>query len=142
MSTHTATVNPWSPAPSRTVVAQRVLWLVIAIGLIVLTVMQCTANGGWTVAAAITGGLLPDVAFFVGAGQQHLQGALPRAAVRTYNTLHRVWIPLGLLAVSFLAAGIAAEASAVGIALAIAWLAHIALDRAFGYGLRNADGTR
>lgn len=136
MSTHTL-VNAPRTSARRGTVALRMIWLAIALGLIVLTVKQCTVNGGWTIAAGIAGGLLPDLAFFVGAGKQHASGTLPRDAVRAYNTLHRVWIPLTLLAVSSLAPGIGAVAST----LAIAWLAHIALDRGFGYGLRNPDGT-
>lgn len=80
-------------------------------------------------------GLGPDVALLFGAGRGLERGQLHPRAVPLYNALHRFWGPLAL-AVLAVAAGLPA-AWLVG---ALAWAAHVAVDRAVGYGLRTRDG--
>ena len=56
--------------------------------------------------------------------------------------MHRIWLPLAATAII----GVTLAPLAFGpLALFIgglSWMAHIALDRAAGYGLRNPDGSR
>lgn len=84
----------------------------------------------------------PDLTFLVGAGQPVAKGNLAPRAVRWYNAMHRMWVPLTMT--SFI--GIALAPLAFGpLAVFIgglSWMAHIALDRTAGYGLRNRDGSR
>lgn len=58
----------------------------------------------------------------------------PRAGAAVYNAGHMLLGPAALLAWSW--AGGPATALAVGAV----WLAHIGMDRAFGYGLKHGDG--
>ena len=92
--------------------------------------------------AAVVAFILPDLTFLVGAGQAVEKGYLPRQAVPFYNAMHRLWPPLLLTSV----VGVAfAPLNSVGLAAFVAglsWMAHVTLDRAAGYGLRNADGSR
>ena len=53
-----------------------------------------------------------------------------------YNAAHRVWVPVLLLAVYTVSPLTWAPLFAAGLG----WLAHIAVDRACGYGLRSAAG--
>jgi hypothetical protein len=89
-------------------------------------------TGGWQVAAF---GLGPDLALLFGAGSGLAQGQLHSRAVPMYNFAHRFWGPLALAtAASF-------DLLPLGFFVgALAWGAHIALDRALGYGLRTDDG--
>lgn len=88
--------------------------------------------------------LLPDTAL-IGAFDRSRPGKLHRHRVPLYNVFHRPWIALALLVI-----GAALPLPALGsvddsgklIALAgVAWLTHICADRAFGYGLRTAEGA-
>ncbi|MDH3682634.1 MAG: DUF4260 domain-containing protein [Acidimicrobiia bacterium] len=84
----------------------------------------------------------PDLTFFIGAGQPVTKGHLAPRAVRWYNAMHRISVPLVLTSII----GVALAPLAFGpLALFIgglSWMAHIALDRTAGYGLRNPDGSR
>jgi len=71
--------------------------------------------------------LAPDLSFL-----GYLAG--PRIGAIVYNALHATIGPL-LLAV----AGIVLTEPLAG-SIALIWLAHIGIDRAFGYGLKYADG--
>jgi hypothetical protein len=63
------------------------------------------------------------------------RGQLAPAAVPFYNAVHRLWGPLALLvACTF---WIDSAALFTG---GLAWLAHVAIDRATGFGLRTRDG--
>jgi Domain of unknown function (DUF4260) len=57
-------------------------------------------------------------------------------SVGPYNALHSVPGPVILIAAAL------ALASPAWVAGGLAWLAHIAMDRAVGYGLRNPDGSQ
>ena len=86
--------------------------------------------------------VLPDLTFLIGVGQQVERGYLPVRAVPFYNAMHRFGPPL--LLTTFIGVVVRPH-GAIGPALlvgGVSWMAHIAMDRAAGYGLRNADGSR
>lgn len=104
-----------------------------------------SAKYGWTMGAVVIAfSLLPDVAL-IGAFDSSRPGRLRPTRVTFYNALHRPWAGLALLvvgAVVVLPALGGVDDSGKLIAVAgVAWLAHIAADRALGYGLRDADGA-
>ena len=83
--------------------------------------------------------LLPDSAFLLALlpsrGAAPDRGQLPRHVVPVYNLLHHPAGPLALLAV----AG-ADLVDRFWLVAGLAWFAHIAVDRAAGYGLRTREG--
>ena len=79
--------------------------------------------GPWQLVVA--GAVAPDLALLLGAGAP-APGQLHPRAVPYYNAVHRFWGP-ALLA-------------PLVPALGLAWGFHVALDRAVGYGLRDAHG--
>ncbi|MGI5351754.1 DUF4260 family protein [Streptomyces sp. CA-250714] len=83
-----------------------------------------------------TSALLPDAALLYGAASAPTFDPLPPYAVRPYNVLHSPGIPLTLFG-----AARALRNRTLAVA-ACGWLAHIAVDRAFGYGPRARDGSR
>jgi hypothetical protein len=78
--------------------------------------------------------LAPDLALVIGVRAAPRYVRMPGYAIRPYNALHSPLIPAGLLAVAGLGGG-----RRVAVA-GLAWLGHIALDRAQGYGPRDAEG--
>ncbi len=104
-----------------------------AVGVGALTV--ATAIGGpltWTFWAGLVG---PDLAFLRGRGEPTPgPGYIPRSTVGLYNTLHRPWAPAATIALGL------ATLSQPLLVGGLGWLAHIALDRATGVGLRHPDG--
>ena len=93
-------------------------------------------------ATAVGAFVLPDLTFLVGLGEEIRQGYLPRRAVPFYNALHRFWPPLLLTAVVGIAFDPLGPVALVVFVAGLSWMAHVAMDRAAGYGLRNADGSR
>jgi Domain of unknown function (DUF4260) len=78
--------------------------------------------------------VLPDIALFVGFGGTKLErGQLHPRAVPLYNALHRFGGPL-------LLGGSAFWFGRPWLVAAVAWAAHVAFDRALGYGLRDGNG--
>ncbi|BAB51996.1 DUF4260 domain-containing protein [Mesorhizobium japonicum] len=71
--------------------------------------------------------LAPDLSMF-----GYLGG--PRIGAIAYNALHILIVPVLLLLVGYL------SGHAVAIAVALIWIAHIAIDRALGYGLKLSTG--
>ncbi len=71
--------------------------------------------------------LVPDV-FMAG------YGAGPRVGALVYNVGHTYALPLALGAIG------AGLSSAVVGAVALIWIAHIGMDRALGYGLKQPSG--
>ncbi|WP_342211395.1 MULTISPECIES: DUF4260 domain-containing protein [Mesorhizobium] len=69
--------------------------------------------------------LAPDLSMF-----GYLGG--PRIGAIAYNALHILIVPVLLLLVGYL--------SGHAIAVALIWIAHIAIDRALGYGLKLSTG--
>jgi hypothetical protein len=83
-------------------------------------------GGGWGMAAVLL--LAPDLAFIAFA-----MGVGP--GVMAYNAVHRPMVPLVLLVAGF-AAGLP-----ILVLLSLIWVAHIGMDRAAGYGLREVAAT-
>jgi hypothetical protein len=80
-------------------------------------------------------GIVPHLAVLVGIGQPHVRGQLAPRAVPLFNAMHHAVVPLGVAGLA--AAGVLSPFWLVG---ALAWLAHIVVDWAFGEGLRSGDG--
>lgn len=148
--TTTATATP-TGRTSMTTIAIRIGWFAVWVLVTLFAWFEVVEHGYvdgsavdaivLTVAAA-GAFVLPDLTFLVGAGQQVEQGYLPTRAVPYYNAMHRFLPPLLLTLV--VGVGLA-PLGPVGLALFVAglsWMAHVALDRAAGYGLRNPDGSR
>jgi len=86
--------------------------------------------GAWQLWAFLAA---PDLALLAGISNGLERGQLHPRAVPAYNALHRLAGPAAL-AVAAIWLGPACLAGALG------WTAHIAVDRAVGYGLRDARG--
>ena len=101
------------------------------LGAAVVVAATTGATWPWVVAGAAG----PDVALFLGVGRGLAPGQLHPRAVPLYNALHH---PAGpVLVAALCGAGVLGAGPA---AAALAWGAHIAMDRAAGYGLRTRDG--
>ncbi|WP_181175768.1 DUF4260 domain-containing protein [Mesorhizobium sp. B2-3-4] len=100
----------------------RLEWAVVAAAAIVF--YGATGVSWWLFALLI---LAPDLsmAFYL---------AGPRFGAIAYNALHILIVPMVLLVAGHLAG------NAVGSAIALIWIAHIAIDRALGYGLKLSTG--
>ena len=125
---HTTTAIAPRPA------AARLRYAALAVLVLTVTVLEAVklGTGYWQIAVF---GLGPDVALFVGAGRGLAKGQLHPRAVGLYNLLHRFWGPVALAALASF------DVISIGFLIgALAWLFHIALDRAIGYGLRTSDG--
>ena len=107
---------------------------VLAAVLIVSAVAVSVAGpaSGWL---ALAFGIGPDLALFAGIAPGLQKGQLAPRAVPLYNAAHLYLGPLVLAAA--IAAGLLSHA---WLGAALAWGAHVALDRAIGYGLRGRDG--
>lgn len=131
---------------------RRLAWLAAAAALTGFAVYEVVVHnlGPWPI---LVFALLPDLAFLAGAGQQHEPGQLPPRAVPIYNLAHRPMVPLVIIALALVALLVIRllietperyEATRfiplIVYTAGITWLAHIALDRALGFGLRTPDG--
>lgn len=116
----------------------RVWWAITAMLLLAAVIGLCIALGWGAAGITLLFALLPDAALI---GTFAEQGRLKPSRVRFYNLMHAP-----ILAMTLAAAGaillLLLPARPWGLALAgLAWMAHIAADRAFGYGLRAPDGS-
>jgi hypothetical protein len=91
------------------------------------TLLFWTSGASWWLFAVLF--LAPDLSFLA-----YLAG--PRLGAIGYNALHATIGPLLLL---LLSSGLVIH-SALAEPLALIWLAHIGIDRAFGYGLKYTSG--
>lgn len=107
---------------------------VVAIASAAATVAVVIAgDAAWWIAALAF--VAPDTALLFGMGRGMARGRLHPRAVPAYNALHTPWGP-GALAALAAATGFAA----IPVVIALAWISHIAMDRAAGYGLRTPEG--
>lgn len=83
--------------------------------------------------------LLPDLPLFAGGGPGLERGQLHPRAVPWYNASHHPLLALLAVAVSWLPWQAGATMPAMA---ALTWVAHIALDRCLGYGLRDRTGRQ
>lgn len=86
-----------------------------------------TTGANWWLFAALV--LVPDLSM-VG------YAAGPRTGALIYNLAHTYSAPAALIAVAFIAS------QPLVLAAAIVWIAHIALDRMLGYGLKLSGGFK
>ncbi|RKQ90347.1 uncharacterized protein DUF4260 [Solirubrobacter pauli] len=108
---------------------RRPLQITLAVLLLAATIFEAVKHGVWVPAAV--GMLGPDIALLSGLKD----GRLNPRGVPFYNALHSYYGPVVLMVVA--ATGVVA----LGFFVAgLAWAAHIAIDRALGYGLRTRDG--
>lgn len=118
-------VLPWS----------RLAYAGLAATLATAVVGMARAHGGGGL--ALTLALAPDVAFLYGAAPGLAQGQIHSRAVRLYNAVHAFPCPLLLaFAGAFGWFGLGPQWAVA----ALAWAAHIAVDRALGMGLRDPEG--
>ncbi|GIJ76708.1 protein of unknown function [Micromonospora phaseoli] len=109
------------------VAAQRVEAAVVAALAVVVTV---TAGYPWWSLLALF--LVFDLSML-----GYLHG--PRFGAFCYNLAHSYTLPAALGVVAVAEAGFGDQNRWLGV-LAIAWVFHIAIDRALGYGLKTAEG--
>ncbi|MEV0495144.1 DUF4260 family protein [Streptomyces atratus] len=118
----------------------RAAWGLLAVLLLIWLVFETAKYGGWVIVAAVAGVVAPDLPFLVGIRGPHQHGRLSRRAVPVHNLLHRP-----VVAVVVMLACLVPGSPAVAVPLfnfGLAWLVHIAADRALGFGLRTAEGRR
>ena len=116
-------------------VTRRLAWLAVGLAAATLTVIQVSRHGSGALALAVTFAVAPYLTMLIGASRKLAREQLAPSAVPFYNTAHRLWGPLLLLA-----AGAIWPGSAVVLAGGLAWLAHVGLDRGLGFGLRTPEG--
>ncbi len=127
-------------------------WLVTGAAVTAFAIFEVVAHDLGP-APIVAFGLLPDLAFLAGLGQAHERGQLPPRAVPPYNLTHRLVFPLALVAVALGALVVvrvlvaspqefesARHLPLIAYVAGLAWLAHIAFDRALGFGLRTPEG--
>jgi Domain of unknown function (DUF4260) len=128
-------MQPAAQAPTTRPAIQRLAWLGVLAATTAFAILEVGKHGAGPLALALAFALAPDLPMLIGANRGLARGQLAPAAVPFYNATHRVWGPLLLLvACTFLVD------SAALFTGGLAWLAHVALDRAVGYGLRGRDG--
>lgn len=111
---------------------RRAAYAALAAGLVACTVLEAISHGaGWP---AVAGALAPDLTLLAGGGKGLARGQLHPRAVPAYNAVHRFWGPVALMVVAALAL------PAGWFVAGLAWASHVAVDRAVGYGLRDAQG--
>ncbi|MFF9806178.1 DUF4260 family protein [Streptomyces coeruleorubidus] len=117
----------------------RVAWALLGAFLLVWVVFEMIKHAGWVIPLGVLGFIAPDLSFFIGASGPHQHGQLPRGTVGPYNLVHRPIGPVLWMTVTALLADGPGD-NAAPFTFGLAWLLHIAMDRALGYGLRTADG--
>ncbi len=106
---------------------------VVAASLIATVALLTIRHGfAWQLPAFALG---PDAALLVGAGGGLAAGQLHPRAVRLYNAFHSLPGPVALVGLA-----VALSLPSGWLVGALAWLGHIALDRALGYGPRTREG--
>jgi hypothetical protein len=113
------------------------VWLALGLVAAMLTVIQVARYGAGALTVALALAITPDLTMFIGLSRRLAHRQLAPTAVPFYNIAHRLWGPLALLA-----AGTSWPGSPALVAGGLAWLAHVALDRGLGFGLRTPEGFR
>jgi hypothetical protein len=111
----------------------RSAWIVISLALVAGTIYLARELGeGWV---ALGFALMPDLGLLAGLSRNLAKGQLNPRAVPLYNALHML---VGPVVMAILAAtGLIGD---WGYVAALAWSAHVTVDRALGYRLRTPDG--
>jgi uncharacterized membrane protein YfcA len=111
----------------------RLVWAVVAVVAIPVTFLLARERGdGWI---AILFAIMPDIGLVYGFSSSLAKGQLHPRAVPLYNALHSAGGPLITLL-----AGLSGPAPGWILVAGLAWLSHVAFDRAIGYGLRDRNG--
>ncbi|MER8372214.1 DUF4260 domain-containing protein [Mesorhizobium sp. M1406] len=100
----------------------RLEWAIVAVGAFVF---YASIGVSWWLFGLLV--LAPDLSMF-----GYLAG--PRVGALAYNALHILIVPVLLLLAGHM------EGNATVMAVALIWIAHIAIDRALGYGLKLPTG--
>jgi hypothetical protein len=121
-------------ATPRRRMTRRHLWLIpgLAVGVYASTLAGQKDLG---LLPLLVFGIVPHLSVLAGIGQPHVRGQLAPRAVPLFNAMHHPALPAAVVGLT--AAGVLSPFWLVG---ALAWLAHIVVDWAFGDGLRSADG--
>ncbi len=90
-----------------------------------MVLLYAVWGGSWWLFATLF--LAPDLSFLA-----YLSG--PRLGAIVYNAAHSYMAPTALMVAGF------GLAEPLELSIAMIWLAHIGIDRAFGYGLKYAAG--
>jgi hypothetical protein len=106
--------------------------LALALGAAIAGLLVARGDGGWH---ALAFALAPDAALLLGIAPGLARGRLHPRAVPLYNALHVFAGPLLLGTVAILWLG------APWLVGALAWAAHVAVDRSLGIGLRTPEGS-
>jgi hypothetical protein len=109
--------------------ASRLVWAATAVAALAGAFVLAGADAWQTWVFLV----LPDVALLFGISSGLEKGQLHPRAVPLYNALH---VPIGPVVLALLSLVIGID----WFAGALAWTAHIALDRAVGYRLRTREG--
>ena len=131
----TSTPSATAVAPPRASGVPRTARIAAAVASVLFLAFEAYAHGAW--ALALVGLVLPDLAMLRGIGAAHAPGQLSPQTVPLYNAAHRFWIPVALIAAACVPPNLTAP-----YILGLAWATHILVDRAAGYSLRDADGSR
>ncbi len=132
MTTSLARTAPEAPV-ARLAVRPPYLVAGAALGAAAVTLAVIWGTGVSSVLVFI---VLPDVTLLLALGGQGVQqGQLPARAVPGYNLMHHPAVPAAVLALA--AVGLV---GGYWVVAALAWGAHIGIDRGCGYGLRTRDG--
>lgn len=115
--------------------ARRIAWLGLGLLTLAFAVFEVVAHGLGALGLALVFLVAPDLTMLVGANRRLARGQLAPPAVPWYNAAHRVWGPLALL----IACTFWIDSAALFTG-ALAWLAHVAVDRSVGFGLRTREG--
>jgi hypothetical protein len=111
-------------------VPSRLLWAgTLAAALAAGIVLDPGAWQLWALLAA------PDLALIAGIGRGLAREQIHPRGVRLYNAVHR---PIGPAVLAFASIWLGSGA----LLAALGWLAHVAMDRTAGYGLRDARGFK
>lgn len=103
--------------------------LVVVVAAIALVVWRHTT--WWQVAVFA---IAPDISLLAGISSGLERGRLHPRAVPFYNAVHRFWVPAVLIVVAVVLQQLGWAAGG------LAWIAHIAIDRSLGFGLRTREG--
>jgi Domain of unknown function (DUF4260) len=118
-------------APARPIGA-RVAWAALAVFLLAFIALEVIKHGGGALVGALLLLAAPEVTVVLG----RVVG--DRRLVPFYNAVHRPWLPLALLVV-YSVGGLGDRVPLFTAGLG--WLAHIAVERALGHGLRARNGS-
>lgn len=137
-------MNVFLPHPNpraRPTAFGRALWGLLGAAALAFGIFEMVAHGQPTILAGIAGLVFPDLALLIGTRTPTQRGQLARPSVVPYNMVHS-WLFPALLLVGFALSPWTNVEVAPVFTAGLAWLAHIAIDRASGYGPRTADGWR